>query len=393
MTTAVLAVLLCVVALVALGLLWRLLSLRKATGSAVEQATYSTLHTAWSAAPPLRAGLVPEAARRSAKHLRALLDTPALALTDGERLLAWDGVGEQHAEHAVELAQTTFGSGRSHVFGPNRISCEQEGCPLNHAVMAPITVDGRVLGVLAAYGGEASAGLVRATNEVARWAAGQLELAELDRSKRRLIEAEVRALRAQISPHFVFNALTAIASYVRTDPERARTLLLDFAEFTRYSFRRHGEFTTLAEELRSIDQYLSLERARFGDRLEVTLRIAPEVLPVAVPFLCMQPLVENAVRHGMEGKAGPGHITIVAVDGGTEAHITVEDDGVGMDPERLRRTLAGEADQNTGIALGNIDERLRQVYGDEYGLVVETALGAGTKIQLRVPKYQPGVHA
>ena len=120
------------------------------------------------------------------------------------------------------------------------------------------------------------------------------------------MEAELRALRAQISPHFVYNSLTAIASFVRTDPERARELLLEFADFTRYSFRRHGEFTTLAEELRSIERYLVLEQARFGDRLAVTLRVAPEVLPVAVPFLSLQPLVENAVRHGLE-RQGRGH--------------------------------------------------------------------------------------
>ena len=119
----------------------------------------------------------------------------------------------------------------------------------------------------------------------------------------------MRALRAQISPHFIYNSLTTIASFVRTDPERARELLLDFADFTRYSFRRHGEFTTLAEELRSIDRYLTLERARFGDQLRVTLRIAPEVLPVAVPFLCLQPLVENArpARPGDEGRGRPDH--------------------------------------------------------------------------------------
>src|SRR5712691_12832708 len=97
----------------------------------------------------------------------------------------------------------------------------------------------------------------------------------------------------------ICNALTAIASFVRTDPERARELILEFSEFTRYSFRAHGEFTTLAEELRSIDRYLILERARFGDRLEIRLQIAPEVLPIAVPFLALQPLVENAVRHGL----------------------------------------------------------------------------------------------
>jgi two-component system LytT family sensor kinase len=259
--------------------------------------------------------------------------------------------------------------------------------------VVPLTTDDRVVGTLTAYGTQASAGLVRAAEEVGHWVDAQLELAELDRSRTLLMEAEVRALRAQISPHFIYNSLTTIASFVRTDPERARELLLEFADFTRYSFRRHGDFTTLAEELRSIDRYLLLERARFGDDLHVTLRIAPEVLPVAVPFLCVQPLVENAVRHGLEGKPGPGRITILAEDGGAECVISVEDDGVGMDPDRMRRVLAGEARSGAGIGLANVDERQRQVYGDAYGLVVETAEGAGMKVSLRVPKYRPGVSA
>jgi two-component system LytT family sensor kinase len=226
---------------------------------------------------------------------------------------------------------------------------------------------------------------------------GQLELAELDESRSRLAEAQVRALRAQISPHFIFNALTAIASFVRTDPGRARELLLDFADFTRYASRTHGEFTTVAEELRSIDRYLQLEKARFGDRLQVVLRIAPEVLAVAVPYLCLQPLVENAVQHGLERGSGSGTVTVVAEDDGAGCRITVEDDGAGSDPERVRAALAGTADPDErghqSIVLGNVDARLRAVYGDDHGLVVETAPGAGTKVTVRVPKFSPGVRA
>ena len=222
----------------------------------------------------------------------------------------------------------------------------------------PLVVDERVVGTLVAADDEPDAVLVRTTTEVAQWVSSQLELAELDASRARLAEAEVRALRAQISPHFIYNALTAIASYVRTDPEHARELLLEFADFTRYSFRRHGDFTTLAEELRSIDRYLTLERARFGDRLQVTVRVAPEVLPVAVPYLCLQPIVENAVRHGLEGKAGPGRITILAEDDGAECLITVEDDGIGADPEQIRLAMTGEGDSDS-IGVGNVDERMR----------------------------------
>jgi two-component system, LytTR family, sensor kinase len=376
---------------------------RRELGSPADRATFQTLHTASLAAPPLRAGLTEQGAQKAARHLRELLGSAALAITDGERLLAWDGTGEHHAEGTLAHAAGTMKSGRTEVLGPDTVACPYLDCPVRHAVVVPLTTDDRVVGTLAAYGSDVSAGLIRAAEEVGHWVDAQLQLAELDRSRTLLMEAEVRALRAQISPHFIYNSLTTIASFVRTDPERARELLLEFADFTRYSFRRHGDFTTLSEELHSIDRYLLLQRARFGDRLRVTLRIAPEVLPVAVPFLCLQPLVENAVRHGLQDRAGPGQITILAEDAGADAVISVEDDGVGMDPERLRHILAGEyrgpepdgdgSPETAGIGLGNVDERLRQVYGNEYGLQVETAAGAGTKVTLRVPKYRPGVTA
>ncbi len=196
--------------------------------------------------------------------------------------------------------------------------------------------DGDMLGVLVVVTTRSPApGMLGAVGEVARYAASQIELAELDASRARLDRAEVLALRAQISPHFIYNALNTIASFVRTDPDRARELILEFADFTRYSFRAAGQYTTLADELRNIDRYLTLERARFGAALTVTLRVAPEVLNVVVPFLALQPLVENAVRHGFAGRGG-GSIELIARDEGSDCVITVEDDGVGMDPEALR---------------------------------------------------------
>ncbi|MGC5530874.1 sensor histidine kinase [Streptomyces sp. SR-10] len=358
-------------------------------GTPVEHATFETLHTASLAAPPLRAGLTEESARRAARRLRSLLGTDALCLTDRDRVLVWDGAGHHHGKDVMEHLKALLDNGRRTAFDSG---CADLDCPLRWAVAVPLTVDNRVLGALVAYAPRESAVLARAAGEVARWVCVQLELAELDRSRTQLIEAEIKALRAQISPHFIFNSLAAIASFVRTDPEQARELLLEFADFTRYSFRRHGEFTTLADELHSIDQYLALVRARFGERLAVTLQVAPEVLPVALPFLCLQPLVENAVKHGLEGAATRSRITISALDAGSEAEVVIEDDGTGMDPERLRQILRGEGGASTGIGLLNVDERLRQVYGDDYGLVVETGVGAGMKITLRLPKYRAGVH-
>ena len=405
-----------------------------------ERAAFATLHTVTRAAAPLRAGLTDDAARKAARSLRTLLGAEAVALVavrppedagDGAggtcdigdtedsrddplppapRLLAWDGAGGgAHAAEAVGHALPVLASGRPRVGAPEPVGCADPGCPVRVAMTAPLTVDGRVEGTLTAYWQSASAARVRAVGEAARLAAGRLEAAELDLARIRLGEAETRALRAQISPHFVYNSLTTIASFVRTDPGRARELLLDFADFARYSFRDPRDFTTLADELRSIDRYLLLERARFGDRLRFRVDVAPEVLPVAVPFLALQPLVENAVRHGMAGGREPFHITIVARDSGAEAAISIEDDGVGMDPDHLQEILsaplgcpgptgwgsvatrARRQGGGAGIGLANVDERMRQVYGDGYGLTVETALGAGTKVSLRVPKYRPGV--
>jgi two-component system LytT family sensor kinase len=363
---------------------------RRDLGSSTDRATFQTLHTASLASRSLRTGLNHTSAERSIRHLRTLLGAPAVAFTDTVDLLAWDGGGDQHRPQAMTLAEPVLADGSTQVYGANVVRCDRIDCPLQAGVAAPLAVDDRVVGALVVLTTTTSAGLVRATGEVARWVSSQLELAELDNSRTALMESEVRALRAQISPHFIYNSLTAIGSFVRTDPERARELLAEFADFTRYSFRSHGDFTTLAEELRSIERYLMLEKARFADRLQVTVRVAPEVLPVKVPFLSIQPLVENAVRHGIERKDGPGTITLLAEDAQSEALITIEDDGVGVEPERIRRALAGDG-STVSVGLGNVDERLRAVFGDEYGLVVETAVGAGTKVTVRVPKFAPGV--
>jgi len=321
-----------------------------------------------------------------------MLGSRAVALADPHAVLAWDGVGAHHREAVHEHAQPVLASGRTVVLDERNVTCDDPDCPIRSGVLAPIVADEQVVAALAAYGPVVSTGLVRATEELARWISTQVELAELERQRTRLMEAELRALRAQISPHFIYNCLGAIASFTRTDPDRARELLLEFADFTRYAFRRGGAYTTLRDELRNIERYLVLEKARFGDRLVVSLTIAPEVLPVAVPFLAVQPLVENAVRHGLERKTGVGHITITAADHGAEAEISIEDDGVGGDPEAIRAVLAGESEADS-LGLGNVDARLRQAFGDRHGLVVETAPGAGTKVTFRVPKYAPGVRA
>ncbi|MGN6721808.1 MAG: sensor histidine kinase [Marmoricola sp.] len=359
--------------------------------SARDRAAFRTLHTASLMTTALRGGLNEDSAERSIRHLHSLLAGHAVALTNEDVVLAWDGERPHHGETTAALIPDTIAEGSTTIHDHMQVHCGDPNCPLRKAILAPLVVNDRIVGTLQVFADSASASLVRATTEVAEWVSVQLRVAELDASHARLMEAEVRALRAQISPHFIYNALNAIASFVRTDPDRARALLVEFADFTRYSFRKHGEYVTLEEELRSIERYLVLEQARFGDRLQVTLRIAPEVLPITMPVFSLQPLVENAVRHGLAQKAGEGRVTIVAEDRAGIAVISVEDDGVGEDPRRIERALAGDPSMES-VGLGNVDARLRSAFGEDYGLVVETAPGAGTKVTVRVPKFSAGVH-
>lgn len=368
--------------------LWWWAHTRRGMGSEADRATLRTLHAANRAARPLRDGLTGAAAERAVRSLRLLLTAPAVALSDGHTVLGWDGPGEGHRQDVLTAATAVLRDGRARV---DRVTCTDPTCRLRDVITVPLVVDGSVVGTLHALVTVAGAPVIKATHEVADWASGQLELAEVDRRRSGLAEAELRALRAQISPHFIYNALTTIAAFVRTDPDRARELVLEFADFTRYSFRRGGEYTPLADELQSIEQYLTLERARFGDRLRVTLRVAPDCLTVMVPYLSLQPVVENAVRHGLEPKSGPGEVIIEARSDGADVRITVEDNGVGEDPQRIQEALDGVAPTES-IGLSNVDMRLRATFGEQYGLIVETAPGAGTKVLMRVPRFAARVH-
>lgn len=211
------------------------------------------------------------------------------------------------------------------------------------------------------------------------------QLVELTREQ--LVDAQLRSLRAQISPHFIYNSLNAIAGLIPVDPVRARELLVDFADFTRYSLGTEGDFTTLEDELTAVERYVILEKARFGERLQVSLDIAPEVLGLEIPFLSVQPLVENAVRHGMYNSQDEGHVFVRAKDADTYAEISVEDGGVGADPEFMAKLMRGEA-EGSHVGLRNVDLRLRQAYGPGHGLHIETAIDAGMNVSMRIPKFK-----
>ena len=368
-------------------LFWKRSSRRVGTP---QRATYEVLHTASQAVSVLRGSLTRDTAVKAAPSLRQLLGTPIVAIADQVSLLACHG-SDRHAEALGRHLRDVVTSGRPQLLSASDLGCADGGeCLMRAGVAVPIAVDGVVIGALAALGPSADAALMRTTAEVARFVSTHLALAELDASRTRTVQAKLNFLRAQISPHFVYNALTAIESFVRSDPERARDLLVGFAEFIRWAFREHSQYATLAEELRFVDTYLELERARFGDRLAVSLRVAPEVLPVRLPSLVLQPLVENAIRHGLERLTGTARLQISAEDGGHEAIVTIEDYGAGVDPGQLADVLAGRTGSHS-VGLRNVDERLRATFGNDHGLTIETGVGEGTKITLRVPKFCPAM--
>jgi two-component system, LytTR family, sensor kinase len=303
--------------------------------------------------------------------LRRLLDAEAVALGRLHGELVWSGrpPDPEGAQKVADAALTSDG----------RVS-------RGGVVALPVHARDEIAGVLVVVGPVAAA----AVREAALWVGEALERARLEESAAAAEQAELRALRAEISPHFVYNSLTTIASFVKSDPERARDLMLDFADYTRHSLARHGDYTTVAGEFRAIEAYLALARAVLGERLRVQVRIAPEILPVAMPYLALQPLVENAVQHGVELTGGSGLVQVSGEAEGTECVITVEDDGPGMDPEYASAVLAGRGTPGS-LGLVNVDRRLRTVFGAGYGLVVETGVGAGTRVLLRLPRFQPGV--
>lgn len=192
--------------------------------------------------------------------------------------------------------------------------------------------------------------------------------------------AQLAALRAQINPHFLFNSLNSIAQLIHVDPDKAEACVERLAEIFRYILRRaEKEFVPLAEELQMAHAYLEIERARFGDRLHVETRIDPQSLHASIPNLILQPLVENAVKHGLSLKMGTGTVRIdAAVDDGVLV-LTVGDDGLGMASAALEEVY------ERGVGLRNLRDRLHRLYGEAHLPEITSAPGAGTRVRLRLP--------
>jgi two-component system LytT family sensor kinase len=309
-----------------------------------------------------------------------------VALADPGTVLAIDGEGREQVRPGDLLSRLLERTPDDRMHVVPRLISSDPSCPLRSAVLAPLTVQGKRAGTLIVFYravGRPRWDQLRVVQEAASLVSAQVELSVLQEQEERLARAELRALRAQISPHFIYNALAAVAGDIHARPDEARELLIDFAEFTRYLFRDGRSYVTLAEEIDHVARYVRLEQARFRDSLHVVLAIHPSTGAAVVPAMSVQPLVENAVRHGVEQRAGTGRITIESFIAGSDVELRVSDDGSGIAPHRVDAVLAGAGG---GIGLSNVDARLRATFGERYALRIESELGKGTTVVMTVPR-------
>jgi two-component system LytT family sensor kinase len=347
----------------------------------------SALHAATATLPQLRRGLNSRSAAKAVPHLRALTGAAAIALADTRAVLAIDGEGREQVRPGDLLSRLLERTPDDDVHIEPRLISSDPTCPLRSAVLAPLLVQGKRAGTLIAFYravGRPSQSELRVVQEAASLVSAQVELSVVAEQERRLAQAELRALRAQISPHFIYNALAAVAGEIHHRPEDARELLIDFAQFTRYLFRDGRSYVTLGEEIDHVERYLRLEQARFRE-LQVSIDVDPEARGAVVPAMSIQPLVENAVRHGVERRAGSGRVEITGQIVGSDVVLRVGDDGAGIDPKRVPAVLAGAGG---GIGVANVDARLRASFGERYALQIESRLGTGTTAVMTVPNLQ-----
>lgn len=333
-----------------------------------------------------------QSAEENARIVLSSLDVAAVAFADPRTLLAHVGVGSDHhrpgSPFGSDLAREALRDGVYRVAATvEEVGCSVPGCPLRSAIIVPLLGKLKVFGTFTIYR-DREHGIgpvdVELALGLANFFAAQIELSQLEEQNKLLAKAELHALQSQINPHFLFNAINTIASLTRSDPETARGLLIHLGSFFRKNLATQDELVPLREELEQVRSYLLIEQARFGAKLRVEFSI-PEDVDCLIPPLLLQPIVENAVKHGIQKKLGPGVVTISARNLPGETELVVCDDGIGMDAARLKGLLS-EARPKRSIGLWNINARLANLYGPEYALAISSEAGSGTTVRVRIPR-------
>ena len=218
------------------------------------------------------------------------------------------------------------------------------------------------------------------------WNAVRLDR-KLEEQSRLLMEARFDALQRQINPHFLFNTLNSIASLIRSKPELARTMIVKLANILRVLLKDRDAFVSLSDELAFTDDYLDIEVVRFGEKLRVVKEIAEDTLDVVVPSMLLQPLIENSIKHGLEPRISGGTVTLRSRLEGARLIVEIEDDGVGMEPGRVRPApVSGLVRESSGIGMKNVRERMEVLYGEGAQVEVESRPGRGTRVRLVMPQ-------
>jgi two-component system LytT family sensor kinase len=207
---------------------------------------------------------------------------------------------------------------------------------------------------------------------------------KLEAQQLRLNEARLAALTSQINPHFLFNTLNSVSSLIRSNPEQARSVVYRLSSILRRLLRKTDNLTPLREELAFIDNYMTIEMVRFGEKLRFVKEIDPETLDRLVPSMLLQPLIENSIRHGLAIKVDGGMIRVRSYLADGRLHLVVEDDGVGI-PETRLATLFEQ-----GIGVSNVNERLKVLYGPDYRMWIDSKPGEGTRTGIEIPDVQVG---
>lgn len=359
--------------------------------------TQLALNIAEKCLPYLRKGLSDVTqTQHVAEIILQMSDVQAVAITDKEKILTHSGIGEDHHKRGnpilTNLTKKVIESGNMAIAKTKEdIGCKNETCKLKSAVIVPLLKKREVIGALKLYKnveyGISDVDIILAEG-LAKLFSTQLELAEMDYQIKLRERAELKALQSQINPHFLFNAINTIVSFCRTDIEKARQLLINLGDYFRNTLSNNEDYVNIETELSHVNAYLSIEKARFDEKLKIEISI-DEKVDCLLPQLTLQPIVENAIKHGLIPKKNGGTIIIKAEKINMETHITIEDTGVGID-EKIIEQLYNNKLKDNKIGLSNVHNRLKSIYGQEYGLKISNREAGGTIVKIIIPNRIAG---
>lgn len=339
-----------------------------------------------------RSGYNKDTATAIANIIKNHVEIDAVAFTDRDKILAHVGAADDHHIYGkplqTKITKDVINRGRYKIcHNQYEISCNHHNCPLKSAIIVPLKDRDTVMGCLKLYKTREN-GITKMEQELALGLAKlfstQIELSKIDIQKELLTQSELKTLQAQINPHFLFNAINTISSLIRIDPENARKVLLHLGKYFRNNLNSNFDDVSIHKEIENVDSYVQIEKARFGDKLDIIYELDEELV-CKLPPLIIQPIVENAIKHGIFNKLEGGKVWIRAEDIDGNVYISVKDNGIGMEEETVSKLLSNESCENK-IGIRNVNERLKNKYGENFGLKIESELGLGTQVKFIIPK-------